>query len=574
MSFVAPARLLSGVCLVALAAASPSLADTLDARSRIDAVTVYPDAASVTRVAEVDLPAGSTSLVFHGLPLTLDPASLRVSGEGGGSLAIGSAQIRSVAAAAPPQNGETQQRLKALRAERDAVQARLSALESKRDMIQRYAQASPEKLGPETGPLPVDRWSAAWAAVGTELAHTAQEMNKAKVELSEIQERIRALETSNRPPDQSGRPTREVVVELEAAQAGRARVAIAYRVAGASWSPLYDARLATPKAGERAQMELVRRAQVRQRTGEDWRGVSLSLSTARARRGAQAPELQTEILSFWEPPPPPVVLRNAPGRAADSMAMEKAQREAQSQRMTAAPAPAAAPAFEREATVDAGAYEAAFRIPGAVDIPGDGSQRTVRISSHDIPVELRARTTPALDQTAYLEAGFVNAAETPLLPGQVALHRDGMYVGRGRLELTPPGAQARLGFGADDRIKVERAPVRRKENEPSWFGSTKQEVREFKTVVKNLHDFPITAMVVDRVPISENAAISVELLPATTSPTTTNLDDRRGVMAWTFDLAPGAAKDVRLAYRMRWPADREVVFEDAPNPGGRPIPVD
>jgi len=34
-------------------------------------------------------------------------------------------------------------------------------------------------------------------------------------------------------------------------------------------------------------------------------------------------------------------------------------------------------------------------------------------------------------------------------------------------------------------------------------------------------------------------------------------------MSWTLDLKPGEAKDVRFAYRMKWPADREVVLGDA-----------
>ena len=33
-----------------------------------------------------------------------------------------------------------------------------------------------------------------------------------------------------------------------------------------------------------------------------------------------------------------------------------------------------------------------------------------------------------------------------------------------------------------------------------------------------------------------------------------------------LDLKPGEAKEVRLAYRMKWPADREVVVGDAPTP--------
>src|SRR5208282_5503700 len=115
-----------------------------------------------------------------------------------------------------------------------------------------------------------------------------------------------------------------------------------------------------------------------------------------------------------------------------------------------------------------------------------------------------------------------------------------------------------LGFGGDDKVRVDRAPVNRKENEPTWYNQTKIETREFKTNVKNLHDFPVQVQVIDQLPVSENAAITVELLPATTPPTEKQVGDKRGVMSWTLELAPSEAKDIRLAYRLKWPADREV----------------
>jgi len=31
-------------------------------------------------------------------------------------------------------------------------------------------------------------------------------------------------------------------------------------------------------------------------------------------------------------------------------------------------------------------------------------------------------------------------------------------------------------------------------------------------------------------------------------------------MGWTFDLAPTEAKDIRLAYRLKWPADHEIAI--------------
>ena len=59
-------------------------------------------------------------------------------------------------------------------------------------------------------------------------------------------------------------------------------------------------------------------------------------------------------------------------------------------------------------------------------------------------------------RAALAESGL-EAEETPLspwglrLPGRVALHRDGSYVGMGRFELVAPGDEVALGFGADDK---------------------------------------------------------------------------------------------------------------------------
>ena len=177
---------------------------------------------------------------------------------------------------------------------------------------------------------------------------------------------------------------------------------------------------------------------------------------------------------------------------------------------------------------------------------------------------LAVRAVPVIDETAYLEASFVNEDEAALLPGEVAIHRDDTFVGRGRLGLVAPGDKVELGFGADERVKVKRVPLRRAQEEPGVFSSSKTDQREFKTTVKNLHSFPVKVTIVDRVPFSENAAITVELLSQTTAPTEKVVKDRRGVMAWTFDYGPGEQKEIRLAYRVKWPAEKEIAVDGRP----------
>ena len=36
---------------------------------------------------------------------------------------------------------------------------------------------------------------------------------------------------------------------------------------------------------------------------------------------------------------------------------------------------------------------------------------------------------------------------------------------------------------------------------------------------------------------------------------------RRGVPAWTFEAAPGEAKEIKLGWRLRWPGDKVVAYE-------------
>src|ERR1700722_7413637 len=74
-------------CAVALARASA--AAELDVGSTIDAVTVYPDGAAVTRIIHIDVPAGDSVLFARDFPPSLDPATLRVEGEGRAHLMIG-----------------------------------------------------------------------------------------------------------------------------------------------------------------------------------------------------------------------------------------------------------------------------------------------------------------------------------------------------------------------------------------------------------------------------------------------------------------------------------------------------
>jgi uncharacterized protein (TIGR02231 family) len=151
-----------------------------------------------------------------------------------------------------------------------------------------------------------------------------------------------------------------------------------------------------------------------------------------------------------------------------------------------------------------------------------------------------------------------------LLPGRVALYRDGMFIGRGQMAAASKDETVRLGFGADDKVKVERSVVKRNEGSAGLILTTsKTDERAFKTAIRNGHDFPIRIAIEDQLPVSENEDIQVEMLPSTTPPTATNLRDKRGVLEWAFEAKPGEVREIAFAWRIRWPKDKGVVMRPA-----------
>ena len=119
----------------------------------------------------------------------------------------------------------------------------------------------------------------------------------------------------------------------------------------------------------------------------------------------------------------------------------------------------------------------------------------------------------------------------------------------------------RLGFGADDKVKIERAVLKRNEGSAGMIVTTsKTDERSFKTTVRNGHDFPIKVRDPGPVAGQRERGHPVEMLPSTTPPTATNLRDKRGVLEWAFEAKPGEVRDINFAWRVRWPKDKGVVM--------------
>jgi len=130
--------LLSSLALLAVA---PVLAKDIEGFSRIDAVTLFPDAAQPTRVVEVDLPAGASRVVLARLPVDVDQQNFQVSGNG--DFAVGAIETE-VEEAAQPDRAFNDPVIRKLQDQIAELDSGLEVVAEKQRMAKVYGAGQPE----------------------------------------------------------------------------------------------------------------------------------------------------------------------------------------------------------------------------------------------------------------------------------------------------------------------------------------------------------------------------------------------------------------------------------------------
>lgn len=526
-------------------ATGPTYAADIEVEAPIRSVVVFPQGASVTREVPFTVGAGVNVLVIGGVTPGIDPSTIRIEGVGEAGVLI-----RSVEAVQEKEDGEDPERTRindlilAARDRQAALNDQLVALEAQRSFIQNLIARGPEGFAQLLGGAGggIDQWATAWQTIGQGLNQVLSGIRRVQLEIREIEEEIAGYmaQLAELPVP---RVALEIRVEVSTDEAVTGTLRATYQVGNARWAPAYDATLLTGDANTEPAIELVRRAEITQQTGEDWIDVAMTLSTSRPAGGTAAPELFETVLQAFD-------------------AFERAPMAAPM------PAPAAVrpedaiggaiPAQEQPAIADFGDFRANFIIDGPVSVTSGGGVRSVRLATDTAPARMFVEATPRLSEQAFLTAAFTLDSGAPVLAGRVNLFRDGSYVGAGALAFSAAGTEVTLGFGADDLVRVAFSLENRETGERGLLTRLATDERLYRITVENLHDRAIEITVYDRIPVSEDERIVVEQLDTTTPPTETDVDGRRGVLAWTYEYAPGETREIDNAYLVTWPADLNV----------------
>jgi uncharacterized protein (TIGR02231 family) len=323
-------------------------------------------------------------------------------------------------------------------------------------------------------------------------------------------------------------------VAVRADAPGAATVEITHYISEASWRPTYDLML-TRQGGN--SLTVGRSVLVTQYSGEDWAGVTLTLSSARPADQAAPSTLWPEFRQIV----PDVLPDPLPEADARMNVGALAYVEA-----AAAPITTATAALEGDTVV--------YNYPTPVSVATGAEDLRLALDELTFTPEVEARAVPRLDRTAFVMATFTNGSDEPLLPGDALLFREGVLVGTTYLEVIAPGVETEVAFGALEAIQIKRDMPTRSEGETGIVTITNEREELAVLEVENLGDEVWPVRLMDLVPYSEQEELEITMT-ADPTPTEKNVDGQRGILAWDFDLGPGEKKAVRLKHVMSWPEE-------------------
>ncbi len=548
-----------------LSVASAASAAPIPAKSGITAVTVYLDRAVITRSATLELAAtGVTEVTFEKLPANLLDQSLQVSGHG-----VAQATILDVTARAAYVDFTPNERVKALEDElRDLAKQRrvlddranvLAMQEKTLGRLEAAATAPPTK---DSAPrLTIEESGKLLTFLAEQLSKIAIEKQSLSTQGEDLAAKIDAAQRSlNELRGAGGRSYKTVTVRLDATTAGTLDLAVSYAVPGASWSPSYDARV---NSNEKT-IALAYSGIVRQNTGEDWKDVALTLSTARPSMGGAAPELRPWGLDVFLPRPMPMAADASLGLERFEVSAKRRQNAPEAAKAMnlingsldgGSSALADKDAGFATATMEAAATSASFKISTPASVPSDNSPQKVPITTATLAANPEYLTTPKLQPAAFLTAKVVNSSEFPLLAGAMNVFLDGTFVATSHLRTVMAGEKFDLALGADDGISVKHKRVQRFTEDTGLTNSGKRITYEYLLTIQNNKKTAARVIVADQIPVSRNEKVVVkQLAPDAKEVKPTN----EGALKWTLDLKPAEKKEITLKFSIDYPNDVQV----------------
>ncbi|MBN2803368.1 MAG: mucoidy inhibitor MuiA family protein [Deltaproteobacteria bacterium] len=538
--------------------------DETTLQSTVTAVTVYSDRARVTRQAAATLTDKPQVFAFRTLPGWVDDGSVRVSASEGRILDV-RVERDFLARTTDTTYRKAEDEHKVLLNKLAAVNDEIAVLDAEKLQIESIKAFSLEKITQDTtiGNVSVQSYGDVLTFISDALRATAANRRKAQRHLDNLTPRIEA--SARKLEDMKSLLSLEqttVFVVMEGNGANNSTLELTYMMPGATWEPMHELRLDTANPDD---VEVISFAQVTQTSGEDWDKAKLSFSTQSTVQSVRIPEIEALTLGGTQ-----TVDRIMTSRMSSFTRARQAY-EGQSRlwnKVRNSMAQKESANFEKvyesnmeylqvvqsktvqifESLENRGTT-AHFKATAINRVRGDGHPARMRIGYSNLKSSQKIIAVPEQSLNAARTLDMINTTGQALLPGKVALYRNGAFIGVTDMDFIAREENFALFFGVADNIKLSRT-LDRKQSSLIQKKTSRMKVA-FIVTAENLLNEETALTLADRVPVSENREIKVSNVKITPGGT----PDSKGILQWNLMLKPNEKREFTISYVVDYPAE-------------------
>lgn len=319
-----------------------------------------------------------------------------------------------------------------------------------------------------------------------------------------------------------------LVLKIVSSKGGSTKMDLGYLAENVFWEPFYEVKgnkLTEP-------LDITFKAKVRQDTGLDWKGVTLTLVNARSSRNNEAPVMNPWFLNSYKNEERVNVGYSGRKDTVHTKEIEEVVVTGYGMKIS-----------ENQLNVS-------FDTDIPYDILSNNEDHFINLKQIKIPAEYKYYTVPKQNPTAYLVADIKDFNKYNLISGSASVIFENMYVGETRINPNQTNDKISITLGDDKKISVRKEMVNDKASE-KLFSSYQEKIITYDLVIRNNKKEAINMEIRDQIPLSKDDAVKIELLQSDNA----EFDKEKGFLSWNVKISSSETKKIRVSYKVRYPKD-------------------
>jgi len=506
--------------------------------SNISSVTVFINQAQITRIAKASLDAGVTTLVFDKISPMMNTNSIQVRVDANVTLlSVSTRQDYLKEDEKPKQVLLLEDSLEKINAALNDFKSEKENIIYEKDLMLANKNTGSNQTGVKSDELEdlmtlykkkLREFKTEWYRLSN--LETKYHLYKQKIEnqLNEFQNGVNA----NGP---------EILITVKTlSPINNSKIELSYLVGNASWQPFYDIRVTDTKSP----LQLVSKAFISQNTKEEWKNVTIKLSTSNPNEGGVKPELQTNYLHIKQVSPIPRLTARFLDVERASSSQNKFKSE-KSEDQTLAYSQGIANVSQTPVNIE-------FNVTSAYSIPSDNHPHQVDLTVAKLDAVYAYGAVPKLDKDAFITAKVSGNDLVNQISGEANVYVEGTFIGKTYINGTTNDSVL-LSLGRDKRIQIQRVKLK-DFSSCSFVGSNKKELNTWEIKLRNTRKEQIMLIVEDQIPVSSDKDIEIKLIDAGKA----HYDETTGKLTWNILMDAEQSQSLKFSFEVKYPKEKQI----------------